>query len=348
VRDAARAVLRAGRRGAARVPRALPVTAPVLQGAGRCTRAAGRGCEGARGAALAPSRAQPATHRRHDRTAAGRDARARRPPRLADGRAGARQRDALDGPRPPRRAHRRDVLPRLRRVARRAVRARRGGRRADRRGGDRGRAHDDGPRREGARVPGRHPRGSHVQRDAEGAATVGRCRSWALCPAARGVPEAGRHRVVWWDPATLALDVQESVGLAQQKILAVDERGVRAEEGVRAHAAWQAERARVRTVGEAPSLRVLTATEHAAIGAVPAAEVAVESVAASRPRPHGKRFGTLVHAVLAAVELDAGRAAVADTAALQGRLLGATAEEVEAAIDTAVRALAHPLLRRAA
>src|SRR5438477_643897 len=122
----------------------------------------------------------------------------------------------------------------------------------------------------------------------------------------------------------------------------------RAEEGVRAQAAWQAERARVRTVGEAPSLRVVTATEHAAIGAVPAAEVAVESAAAPRPRPHGKRFGTLVHAVLAAVELDAGSAAVADTAALQGRLLGATAEEVEAAIDTAVRALAHPLLRRAA
>src|SRR5881296_1094285 len=126
------------------------------------------------------------------------------------------------------------------------------------------------------------------------------------------VPEAGRHRVVWWDPATLALDVQESVGLAQQKILAVDERGVRAEEGVRAHAAWQAERARVRTVGEAPSLRVMTATEHAAIGAVPAAEVAVESVGAPRPRPHGKRFGALVHAVLAAVELDADRAGVAD------------------------------------
>src|SRR5881296_1294691 len=126
------------------------------------------------------------------------------------------------------------------------------------------------------------------------------------------VPQAGRHRVVWWDPATLALDVQESVGLAQQKILAVDESGVRAEEGVREHAAWQVERARVRTVGEAPSLRVMTATEHAAIGAVPAAEVAVESVGAPRPRPHGKRFGALVHAVLAAVELDADRAGVAD------------------------------------
>src|SRR5207244_797787 len=139
-----------------------------------------------------------------------------------------------------------------------------------------------------------------------------------------------------------------SVGLAQQKILAVDESGVRAEEGVRAHAAWQVERARVRTVGETPGLRVATATEHAAIGAMPAAEGAVESVGAPRPRPRGKRFGTLVHAVLAAVELDADHAGVVDAAALQGRLLGATAEEVEAAVDTAVRALAHPLLRRAA
>jgi len=162
------------------------------------------------------------------------------------------------------------------------------------------------------------------------------------------VPTFGRHRIVWWDPATLALDVQESVGLAQQKILAADERGVRAEEGVRAHAAWQAERERVRADGSVPSLHVVTATEHAAVGAAPVAEVAVESVGTPGPRPHGKRFGTLVHAVLAAVELDADRAGVADVAALQGRLLGARAEEVEAAADTAARALAHPLLRRAA
>src|SRR5205807_2812220 len=103
------------------------------------------------------------------------------------------------------------------------------------------------------------------------------------------VPESGRHRVVWWDPATLALDVQESVGLAQQKILAVDERGVRAEEGVRAHAAWQAERERVRAGGGVPSLRAATATEHAALAAVPAGEVAGASVGAPRPRPHGDR-----------------------------------------------------------
>jgi len=153
---------------------------------------------------------------------------------------------------------------------------------------------------------------------------------------------------VWWDPATLALDVQESAGLAQQKILAVDERGVRAEEGVREHAVWQAERERVRATGSAPSLMVRTVTEHAAVAAAPAVEVAVESVGAPAPRPHGKRFGTLVHAVLAAVELDADPTGVADAAALQGRLLGATAAEVEAATETVARALAHPLLRQAA
>jgi ATP-dependent exoDNAse (exonuclease V) beta subunit len=74
----------------------------------------------------------------------------------------------------------------------------------------------------------------------------------------------------------------------------------------------------------------------------------VESIGPPGPRPHGKRFGTLVHAVLATVELDADRAGVAAAAALQGRLLGATAEEVAAAADTTTHALAHPLLRRAA
>jgi ATP-dependent exoDNAse (exonuclease V) beta subunit len=153
---------------------------------------------------------------------------------------------------------------------------------------------------------------------------------------------------VWWDPATLALDVQESVGLAQQRILAADERGVRAEEGVQAHAGWQRARVRVREAAGAPSVRVVAATEHAAAGGEAAPEVAVEAVEAPAPRPHGKRFGTLVHAVLAAVDLDADPAGVADVAALHGRLLGATADEVAAATDAVGRALAHPVLRRAA
>jgi ATP-dependent exoDNAse (exonuclease V) beta subunit len=93
----------------------------------------------------------------------------------------------------------------------------------------------------------------------------------------------------------------------------------------------------------------VTATEHAAAGgAPPVRDVAVESVGPAGPRPHGRRFGVLVHALLATVDLDADRTSVADAATLQGRLLGAPAEEIASATDAVLRALAHPVLRRAA
>jgi ATP-dependent exoDNAse (exonuclease V) beta subunit len=161
-------------------------------------------------------------------------------------------------------------------------------------------------------------------------------------------PEAGTHAVVWWDPAVLELGVEESVGLRQQKLLQADEAGVRAEDGIRAHAAWQAERARVRADGGTPSERVVTATEHATAGAGESAAVEVEQVGGGGPRPHGKRFGVLVHAVLAAVDLDADRLGVEALTAVQARMVGAPPDEAGAAVDAVVRALAHPLVRRAA
>jgi ATP-dependent exoDNAse (exonuclease V) beta subunit len=77
-------------------------------------------------------------------------------------------------------------------------------------------------------------------------------------------------------------------------------------------------------------------------------DVAVESVAIDFSRPHGKRFGTLVHAVLSVVNLDADAKGVQAAAELQGRLFGATSDEITAATETVTRALAHPLMRRAA
>jgi len=161
-------------------------------------------------------------------------------------------------------------------------------------------------------------------------------------------PQAGSHRVVWWDPATLRLDVQESVGLRQQRLLEADAGGVRSEAGERAHAAWRERRRQTRETASVPSLGVRTATERAAAEEGDAAEIAVERVAIAPGRPHGTRFGTLVHAVLAALDLDADRTAVARTTALQGRVLGAPPDEVAAAGDAVAAALAHPLLRRAA
>jgi ATP-dependent helicase/nuclease subunit A len=65
-------------------------------------------------------------------------------------------------------------------------------------------------------------------------------------------------------------------------------------------------------------------------------------------RPSGRRFGTLVHAILASVDLDAGGDAIQASAAINGRLVGATEEETHAATAAVRAALGHPILQRAA
>jgi ATP-dependent exoDNAse (exonuclease V) beta subunit len=160
-------------------------------------------------------------------------------------------------------------------------------------------------------------------------------------------PQVGSHAAVWWSPSALELEVEENVGLKQKKLLEADERGTRSQAGVLAHEAWQAQRARVRELGATPTVRVVTATERAAV-MDEVVEVAVEVVGGPATRPHGIRFGTLVHAVLAAVDLASPRAEVAAVAAVEGRVLGAPTDEVEAATDAVSAALAHPVLRQAA
>lgn len=192
-------------------------------------------------------------------------------------------------------------------------------------------------------------------------------------------PEAGEHRVVWWDPSVLDLNRQDEIGARLNKLLAADAEGKRSDQGIRDHDAWQAKRSSVRTQGATPTLRVVSATEHAA--AIPhaaqpwvssqppprdqskveqlglfsspppvpsKAEVTIESVEIDFSRPHGKRFGTLVHSVLSIVDLNADAKEVQAVAELQGHLLGSTADEITAATKTVARALSHPLMRRAA
>ena len=66
------------------------------------------------------------------------------------------------------------------------------------------------------------------------------------------------------------------------------------------------------------------------------------------PRPGGRRFGTLVHALLASVPLGTADAALARLADAQGRVLGATPEEVAAAHDAVRRVMQHPVMKDAA
>jgi ATP-dependent exoDNAse (exonuclease V) beta subunit len=55
-----------------------------------------------------------------------------------------------------------------------------------------------------------------------------------------------------------------------------------------------------------------------------------------------------VHAVLSTLDLDASTDALEASAVINGRLLGATENEIQAAIQTVSAACGHPILRRAA
>lgn len=178
----------------------------------------------------------------------------------------------------------------------------------------------------------------------------------------------GAYDVVWWDPLLLDRPGEERRGLRREDLIAKAARPELVAEARARYEAWKAENRDAVGRGEQPSLAVVTATEWARMPHPLAqlAPVATEDARASRPepsaflslpfegepelphaRPSGRRFGILVHAVLAAVRLTATREDIADMARVHARLLGAPDEECLEAARAVERALSHPLLARA-
>lgn len=167
---------------------------------------------------------------------------------------------------------------------------------------------------------------------------------WSVQPGLH-TPAAGRHKVVFWDPSKLDLDREDAAGLRHQRVLT---KGPAAAESEAEHEAWRAARGVTLAKATAPTMRIRTPTEAKDADEPAPHGIELAATEATRAaRPHGKRFGILVHAVLAAAPLDADDALLADVARIQGRLVGATEEEVAASRDAARAALGHPLLVRA-
>jgi ATP-dependent helicase/nuclease subunit A len=173
------------------------------------------------------------------------------------------------------------------------------------------------------------------------------------------VPAPGGAPVVWWDPAILTLDVEELAPLRHQRILEADADCAAAAESERNYAAWKTDREALLAKASEPSLLVQTVTSlvHSAAGRAAnegsgsGAEPRVDVEKVERgdlERPGGRRFGALVHALLASIDLKADAPAVEAAASVHGRIVAATAEEISAAIATVIRVLEHPILHRAA
>jgi ATP-dependent exoDNAse (exonuclease V) beta subunit len=190
----------------------------------------------------------------------------------------------------------------------------------------------------------------------------------APSPAASVHP--GLHRsgvgteVVWWDPESLPRSRRAPHGLRHQKILAEDEGGTVAAQGLADHAAWRDARIERIRAGSAKTLQVTTPTQVAAeaVAAVaravpgtvpPPPEPLLTTDAPREGRPTGKRIGSLIHnsledlVVAAAVKMPTDEEIVA-VVQLHARLVGASDDEYDGAVQAAHSALRHPLLVRAA
>ena len=161
----------------------------------------------------------------------------------------------------------------------------------------------------------------------------------------------GTHAVAWWDPGVLTLDVEEKVGVRQQRLLEADESGVEVALGEESYARWKEARLAAVTQASRPSIKVETVTAFAArpsLSELDLAGVQIERVQRfGADRPSGRRFGALVHAVLATVDLDASPDEIGEVAEANGRLIDATREEIDAAVTAVRGALKHPLMQQA-
>jgi ATP-dependent helicase/nuclease subunit A len=155
-------------------------------------------------------------------------------------------------------------------------------------------------------------------------------------------PQQGAHSVVWWDPHTLNLTPPANLGLRQEEILTADP-SEKESASLIAYRAWQQKRNQITATAQAKQFDIFTATETSESPKDFEVEVTIHSIDKPAGRPTGPRFGTLVHTILR----DADESTVNALAKVHGRLLGATPEEIEHAIQAARAALAHPLLAKA-
>jgi ATP-dependent exoDNAse (exonuclease V) beta subunit len=194
----------------------------------------------------------------------------------------------------------------------------------------------------------------------------------------------GSYSVVWWDPFALRLGVEPPQGIQRESLIVKDVPEAVVAEGLREYGQWRDAREHAIARGSAPSLNVRTVTEWAAedggisdfgfvISDLDVGDVRQVGLFDAPPPPDdsarvrppldvdiidlrargaqvpagGTRFGDLVHALLAAVPFGADRGAVDDLAAVHGRIVLATDEEMAAASATVARVLSHSILQRA-
>jgi ATP-dependent exoDNAse (exonuclease V) beta subunit len=166
-------------------------------------------------------------------------------------------------------------------------------------------------------------------------------------------PSIGGHEVVWWDPHQFEIETATKPGLRRYWILQAqpDEAPTA---GEREHQRWTDRKASLVAQGAAESFHATSVSrlvEEEADAPRGTDTIEVAEVTGRDPqRPGGKRFGSLVHELLARSPWKVGAVVSEDVEPLSrslARMLDATEAERDAAVASVLAALAHPILMTA-
>ena len=159
------------------------------------------------------------------------------------------------------------------------------------------------------------------------------------------------HSVVWWDPRDLKLDAEPPLGIRRSELIVKDVAPQIVAAGLSTYTTWREGVDRAVADGSRPSISAQTVTQWAKnvslFDEANLPPVEVIEVPREPDRPTGRRFGALVHAVLATVPLDGDADVIQRLTSVQARTLGATDEEAESAAKVVQTVLAQPILERA-
>jgi len=191
-------------------------------------------------------------------------------------------------------------------------------------------------------------------------------RPHTVAPGLHHFAGSNRYSVVWWDPRALALGAESSFGLTRDDLIVKDGNMFAVDDRQSDYERWKAQKHAALAGAARASLQVAPVTAWAREnrgdegGTDTGIASTIEIESAARPgraeagrgaatglRPFGPRFGSLVHATLATVPLDAAEDVIARVARTQARILGAPDDEARAAVRAVVDVLSHPLLERA-
>jgi ATP-dependent helicase/nuclease subunit A len=161
-------------------------------------------------------------------------------------------------------------------------------------------------------------------------------------------PDSGEsYSVVWWDPLLLQGAPDDARGLRRDDLISKSASASDVAADRAQYDEWRDRRLAVQKRGSTASMVVATATQLSEESRPAKHAIEIEDAGFGPIRPSGKRFGTLVHAVLATLPLDADGTEVDELAALHAKLFAAPDDERAAAAGIAKRLLQHPRIAAA-